>query len=404
MKKTIAAILIFSLFLFGCTNSKLVTHGDLQRELEAMVVQEYGQLKGELSLPDELGMYLLISTPEGDYWAQSGFGGTVYGPDTHYRIASVTKTFTAAAIMLLDQEGKLDIDDHVTDLIPGKTIPYLPDTQDFAIPYKNRVTIRQLLSHRAGIWDVFNEIIPLESSQPWAGMSYLVYIEETKEVENHPYTLAEMARVIALDQLTYGEPGTLYHYSDSGFMLLAVIIEQVSGQSYHRFLEERFFEPLGMQNTRSLHDPDETTLPEPYFPGYTRWDGEFFDSVEDNMTSNIGAGDIISTPRDMSTWIRSILDGTILEPEQVERMERIPEGNAAYALGLSVSDLGYGHGGAHPGYTNTIVYNGEHDTVMVVVSPFIDYDEGDMSNVMEAHYTRERMMSRALALSLSHQE
>jgi len=90
------------------------------------------------------GFMMKVSSPKGDYFASTNFHDSV-NQDFHFRGASTTKTFTAAAIMLLAQQGKLNIDDVVTDLIPGKADFYLPATPDFEIPYKDQITIKLLL-------------------------------------------------------------------------------------------------------------------------------------------------------------------------------------------------------------------------------------------------------------------
>ncbi|MDX9914660.1 MAG: serine hydrolase, partial [Sphaerochaeta sp.] len=130
--------------------------------------------------------------------------------------------------------------------------------------------------------------------------------------------------------------------------------------------------------------------------GYTRIDGDFFITTEDNMSSDIGAGNINSTAGDITRWIRAILSGRGgLSMEQVRRMEEIPAGNQAYALGLTKNDVGYGHGGGHPGYTNNVVYNEANDIAIIVVAPFIDYGVDDPSRLIRGHEVRETVLREA---------
>ncbi|NBK21258.1 MAG: class A beta-lactamase-related serine hydrolase [Spirochaetia bacterium] len=386
------------LVLAGCTTTGSQQPSDIGPALQQLVETQYGQFRETYNLPDHLGMLLFMHTPKGDFTAQAGFPDDGYDEDTHYRIASVTKTFTAASIMLLDQAGALDIEDTVTDTIMDKGIRYLPDTDEYAIPYKEEITIRDLLAHRAGIFDVFNDPIPEESQQSYAGMNYVEYIMETEDTP-HQFSFAEMASVLAKNQLSYGRPGSLYHYSDLGYMLLAVIIERVSGMPYSQFLEEHFFTPMLLQNTTSVNQADDTGLPDPYFTGYSRWDAGYFETTEDNLTSNIGAGNIISTPRDMAHWIRGLLAGKgSLSPAQIQRMKMIPEGNISYALGISKTPVGIGHSGAHPGYLNFVQYNEEHDVALVVVAPFLDYDAGSMDHISAVSQCMLAIMEGALRL------
>ncbi len=393
---TVVCLFAVVVVLSGCTTS---FKGELEKQqtIQNMVSSQFAQFSEENNLPPQLGILIHMQTPDGSYTAHAGFTGESVSLDTHYRIASVSKTFTAAAIMLLDQEGLLNIDDSITSAIPGKGIPYLPDTDDFAIPNKQRITIRNLLSHRAGVFDVFNDPIPAESSAPYAGISYIGYVQEILGKEEHQYTLEELISVIATNQLSYAEPDVLYHYSDVGYMLLAGIIERVSGMSYDRFIQDKFLTPLGLHNTSAPWNANDATLPLPYFTGYTRWDAEFFSTVEDNMSCQVGPGNIISTPHDMANWIRTLLSGRgPLTKEQLQRMKVIPDGNTTYALGIGESIVGYGHSGAHPGYMNFVAYNDEHDIGVVVVAPFIDYNAGNMDSLMALLDFMQQISVRAM--------
>lgn len=391
-------VCVCTVFLSSCT-TQTGNNSDTEQLLQEMINRHYLALKEELKLPEQLGMLLYVQTPEENYTVQSGFAGQQHSSETHYRIASVTKTFTAASVMLLEQDGKLHIEDSVSANIPGTGLPYLPDDEDYAIPYRDRITIKDLLSHRAGIFDVFNDPIPADSKEPYAGMNYVAYIQDTEGDDPHQYTLAELASVIAKNQLTYGEPGAQHHYSDSGYMLLATIIERVSHMSYGQFLHQRFFAPLGMNFTSAPDSARDTKLDQPYFEGYARWDAQYFNATEDNMSSNIGAGNIVSTPKDMAHWISSLLTGhSSLSMSQIDIMKTIPEGNTNYALGLSLSPIGIGHSGAHPGYLNFVQYHEESGISLVLVAPFVDYDEGNMDHVAATSQVMLDSMEDALEI------
>ncbi|TXT51474.1 MAG: beta-lactamase [Spirochaetes bacterium] len=318
---------------------------------------------------------LRMETPRGAYTASAGLAA---GADEtwHFRIASVSKTFTAAAIMLLDQEGRLDIDDFVTAMIPGSDMPYLADSPNFAIPNKNRITIHQLLSHRAGVFDVFNNPIPETSPFPYAGFIYNNYIYTELKEPDHSFTAEELAGVVAANALSFGEPGTLYHYSDTGFTLLAKIVERVAGMSYDRFLEKYFWIPMGLAQTSAPWNGNDYSLPKPYLKGYVIDGDESMEFSEDNMSSQVGPGNIISTAGDLARWVRTLLSGRgPLSKEQVLRMRTVPKGNATYALGLGNTPIGVGHTGAHPGYVNFALYNPDDDVAVVIATPFIDYSK-----------------------------
>jgi D-alanyl-D-alanine carboxypeptidase len=342
--------------------------------LQEMLNTKYAAFKTAAKLPDNAGVVLCLESPKGKFTATAGLPAGV-NQNAHYRIASVSKTFTAAGIMLLDQQGKLKIDDFVTANMPGTNNPYLPASPSYAIPYKDQITIRQLLSHRAGVFDVFNSIVPPTSRYPYAGKNYRIFMHADFGEPDHQFSSDELAGVIAVDQLSTGAPGKEYRYSDTGYTLLAKILQRVSGKSYDRFLADNFFVPLGLAQTSAPWSAYDTGLPSPFMTGYANGGAGFIPFVEDNMSDQVGPGNIVSTPADMAHWMRALLSGRgPLTKEQVARMMEVPAGNTTYALGLGNSPVGIGHSGAHPGYVNLVVYYPEGDVSVVVATPFIDYN------------------------------
>lgn len=356
-------------------NSSNVAQPEVQADIKKMISEKFAVYKAANKLPDDSGVLVHLQTPKGTWTAAAGFPDGV-NRNWHYRIASVSKTFTAASIMLLDQQGKIRIDDKLTDMIPGTTDPYLPDSEGYNIPFKGQTTIRQVLSHRAGIYDIYNNPVPKTSVFPYRGRIYGDYVTEGDP--NHQFTLDELIGVLAANQLyfTDAERDNGFHYSDTGFSVLAKIVERVSGKSYDRFLAENFLKPMGLSETSAPWSGYDTTIPAPFFTGYTRKDGVFFETVEYNMSDQVGPGNIISTPADMATWARTLLSGSgPLTREQVTRMAAVAEGNKGYGLGLGNFSVGVGHTGGHPGYVNLVAYNPDDDVAVVVVTPFIDYDK-----------------------------
>ncbi len=347
---------------------------DIQASLTKMLESTVEEYRKKTPSPDGVGALVFVAGPSGEWSAAAGLPEGA-GPDSHYRIASVSKTFTAAAVMLLDQQGKLRIDDTLTDKIPGTEAPYLADSRRCAIPDKERLRIRDILSHRARIFDVFNTALPQE---PFGGMPYAEYTKQSLNEPDHQFTQDEIIAFLAANKLQVKEEDTVkgYKYSDTGYTILAKIIERVSGKSYDRFLAENFFGPMGLKDTSAPWSAYDTDLPEPFLKGVARLtsDGEFEDVTECNMSDQIGPGNIISTPRDIAQWMRGLLSARgPLRREQVERMTAVPEGNTTYALGIGSTDFGRGHSGAHPGYVNLVTYSAGDDTAVAVVTPFVDY-------------------------------
>ncbi len=363
----------FAVFLSGCGKN---SPDNVRPRLGHMVAEKYAAYQSEHRLPAGAGVLVHLVTPDGSWTACAGLPA---GADEnwHYRIASVSKTFTAAAIMLLDQQGKLRIDDKLTDPIPGTDVPYLADSPNYAIPRKREITIRELLSHRAGVFDVFNDPVKKE---PYDGHPHSEYVKRILNEPDHQFTTDELAGVVASNQLRYsdGERKNGFKYSDTGYSLLGKIIERVSGKSYDRFLAENLFAPADLSRTSAPWSPYDSMPPEPFLPGYARLesDEDFVEVTECNMSDQIGPGNIVSTAADMGRWIRALLSGKgPLCKEQVARMTSVPEGNTTYALGIGNSEVGAGHSGAHPGYVNLVAYHPADDVTVVVVTPFIDYSK-----------------------------
>jgi D-alanyl-D-alanine carboxypeptidase len=311
-------------------------------------------------------MCAYIETPSGNFFASSDMAP---GVDQHsrFRIASNTKTFTAAAVMFLAQQGRLHLDDTIVSLIPGMGMPYVPNTAQYNIPNKGSITIRQLLSHTAGVFDVTNEKIPVACPAPYAGQDYGDYIMATDP--NHQFTPDELVGVVAACQIDKGAPGAQYHYSNTGYSILAIIIERVSGLPYDQFVTLNLLVPNGLSSTSVPMLAADRTIPPPFNPGYLYAGGVLADMTESNMSYNIAEGNIISTPADIARWVRRLYRGEAgPNVASVEAMKSLtPQSNGNYGLGtIYVGGLGYGHNGAHVGYLSLMVYDPAVDVTTIL--------------------------------------
>lgn len=318
------------------------------------------------------GLAMQILSPKGDYFISTGLGDNVTNI-YHFRIASVTKTFTAAGIMLLNQRWALNIDDKIIDNIPGKNIPYVPDAPEYDIPYKKDITIRMLLMHRAGIFDISNNEIPdneYSTNEPYVGQNYLDYMKEKDN--NHTFTFDELVNVNARNHLSFFKPGTAYHYSDTGYSMLGKIIEGVSGKSYTDFIKDELLIPNSLLNTSLPWDGSDQTLPEPFIKGYVWMNGDSEEVTKSNMSPHVAEGNMITTPKDLAIWCRKLFRGEAgLTKETVEMMKsglKKDDGTeSTYGLGIGYSPgIGYGHAGAHEGYLTLMNYDPQTDTAYVM--------------------------------------
>jgi len=167
-------------------------------------------------------MNVLIQTPAEKIFVSSAANGNPpLTADTYFRFASNTKNFTAVAILNMYQDGWLDYKAKITDVIPGSNIPYVPATPEWDFSYKDDITIEQLMQHSAGVFDVDNDIVP-----GYDGETYTDYVMKSEPM--HQFTTDEMVNVLTQNkELVYFPPGNGYHYSNTGFAILAKIIARV---------------------------------------------------------------------------------------------------------------------------------------------------------------------------------
>ena len=251
-------------------------------------------------------------------------------PSSVFHVASVSKQFTAAAILLLVEDGKLALDDDVR-----KHVPELPD-------FGNRITVRHLIHHTSGIRDQWS-LLGL------AGWRY------SKDLITDDDVLSILARQKDLNF----PPGEQHLYSNSGYTLLAVIVSRTSGKSFREFTAERIFKPLGMTNTHFRDDFTEIVKNQAY--GYTRQDGTFKLSVTNFDTA--GATSLLTTAEDLARWDANFQKPIVGGVEFVAAMEqrgRLNDGrDLDYASGI-VHGTHRGlttisHGGADAGYRSALL-------------------------------------------------
>ncbi|MDV6330970.1 serine hydrolase domain-containing protein [Asticcacaulis sp. 201] len=277
-----------------------------------------------------------------------------------FRIASITKTFTAISIIQLKNAGKLKLDDRLSLYFPS-------------FPRGHDVTLAQLLSHTAGIYD-FVRGFPPGSSPHWTTADEFI------------------DRLLKVETLYDFDPGTHYSYSNSGYVLLGAIIEQVSGQPLERYMAGHIFTPLGLTDTVIDHTGDKV---DNRAIGYNLVGGQLSPAADDGMLP-FSAGAIRSSLRDMMVWQTALWNGTLLPKADLATMARparLNDGQLAdtsiwwpsggppgkppafitahgYGFGLesttAYGHLSIGHNGGISGY-NSIVARFPQDDVEVVM-------------------------------------
>ncbi len=269
--------------------------------------------------------------------------------ENSYRMASITKTMTAIAVLQLVEAGKIDLDAEVQ-----KYVPYFPRK-------KWPVTVRLLLGHLAGI-------------------SHYRNYDEENHIKVHKNTKEALA--IFQDFDLVAEPGTRYHYSSYGYNLLGAVIERASGRSYGQYIKEHIFDPLGMKNSR-LDDPADL-IPN-RVRGYRLINGEIKNSEYVDISSRFAAGGTRSTVVDLLKYAKGIMEGKLLKKDTWKQMFK----SMAIRSGFLT---GYGMGWrVHPWNGHFQVYHGgtQHETkTYILIMPAENFAIALASNLEQM----ERML------------
>ena len=288
---------------------------------------------GNLRIP---GAFVYVDVPGEGTWSQAfGTGNlksdTPITPDDHFRIGSNTKTFTGTVVLQLVDEGRLALDDPVSE--------YQPE-----VPNGENITIRQILNMTSGLFSYtededFNRTLDTEPKKVW----------EPEELVG-----------IGFEHEPYFRPGDGFHYSNTNTILLGMLVEQLTGRALEEEFEERIFGPLGMRDSL-MPELSSAAIPDPHPRGYMyqtnveslnspllegkeaeradREAGEPKDVTDDNPSWAWAAGSGISTVDDMVVWAKADATGELLSPEaQKERLSWVsppPSPGAEYGLAIA---------------------------------------------------------------------
>ncbi|HKE57331.1 MAG TPA: serine hydrolase domain-containing protein, partial [Pyrinomonadaceae bacterium] len=271
-----------------------------------------------------------------------------------YSIGSISKQFTAAAILLLQEEGKLSLDDKVAKFIPDLT-------------RANEVTIRQLLSHTSGYQDYWPQdyVMPMMLK---------------------PVTSAKIMDMWARKPLDF-DPGTKWQYSNTNYVIAGAIIEKASGKPLLQFLRERIFTPLGMSSVANI---DEKKLGDTDPTGYMRYAlGPLRVAPKEGPGWLFAAGELAMTAEDLAKWNISIMDQKLLKPASYRELEREAQLNnglgTRYGLGVSLAtEAGHravSHGGEVSGFVSeSVVFPDDRVSVVALTNQDASSAAGDIAH------------------------
>jgi D-alanyl-D-alanine carboxypeptidase len=342
----------------------------------------------ELLIP---GAVVLLRTPQGDFLAAYGTTelGTTNKPDanTYFRIASNTKTMTAAVIVQLAQEGKIKFSDPVSKYVAG-------------VPNGDNITIAELLDMRSGLYNFLN--------------AQQLAVSADRDM-SRVWTPAELL-AIAFAHPPIFSPDAEYEYNNTNYVLLGLIVEKVDHKTLSEAMRDRLFAPLGLQHT-ALPPNNVNAIPAPYAHGYlygsasVAFVGEppYSDAVKAaaragtlkptdftmlNHSFSWAAGAAVSNANDCATWIQALVSGRVLNAEYQQlwldslRPEdpKKPDGQA-YGYGITLLRWGtnamYFHGGETAGYNSFIGYDPTNKVTLIVWTNLtVSIDEDPTANAL----------------------
>lgn len=281
------------------------------------------------------------------------------GSDIAYGVASLTKQFTAAAIMQLQENGMLSITDPLSK--------YFPEYR-----YGDEITIKDLLTQRSGIPDYSVETVEDKVIVTCYDCPSRIMISPKHSAELNQRKI----RTFFLAQELLFEPGTEFDYSDSNFALLAEIVTRVSGITYHDYLRKCIFKPLGMEESAFIDDYDPTVITRVAQTDRDEFSLDYFTV----RGAEYGCGDILTTPKDLYFWYRGFTSGKVVSEESYQQMTTnysLPD-ELGYGYGLMISDKSDSkviyHYGYIPSYYSSMMFVPEIDYFQVVQSNHADGD------------------------------
>jgi CubicO group peptidase (beta-lactamase class C family) len=334
----------------------------IEQRRQELVADRFGSLFAEFAAREGFNGDVLLSQ-NGRIVYKNAFGyadlrlKTPLHIESVFQLASVSKQFTSAAIMILHDQGKLDFDDPIQK--------YFPD-----LPYQT-VTIRQLLGHRSGIPDYMN----------FAGR----YWRNRRELLANSDVLEMLVTHRPNPEFT---PGKRYRYSNTNYALLASLIEKLSGQHYSEFMKQHVFAPLGMNDT-FVFDPNNRQIPAYQTIGYNH---NCRPADEDFLSGVVGDKGIYSTVDDMFKWDQALYTDTLVKRPTLDEaftpLHRDFKRESNYGFGWRIMSPENGktiiyHAGWWRGYNSLDVRRLEDKTFIIVLSNKVNWCFRNIDHLLE---------------------
>ncbi|WP_158021877.1 serine hydrolase domain-containing protein [Flammeovirga pacifica] len=371
---TIGLISTLSILFFSCAAQQ-------KEESNKVVIDPIEEKKDTLSLAEKEDLHHIFDSTFTRLNKIRGFNGTVLGAkkgeivfnkafgyrdmrrrtklykDDLFQLASVSKQFTAASILLLQQDSLLSINDSISKFYP-----------DFPYP---GITIKMLLSHRSGLpnYIYLMEIHIKDKQSPINNQLCMEYMTEYKPGK-------------------YGSPDGRFRYSNSGYMVLASIVEKVSGKTFGDFLKERIFDPLHMESTITF---DSAKVHEENFTiGHTNSRRKYEDFF---LNGVLGDKSVYSNTSDLFKWHMALMSDSLLTAESKEEAFKFQspnkKGNYNYGYGwrlfkTSQDEIVVYHGGWWRGYSTLFVHYPPTNSFLIVLSNRVNHSFSNLDKVYDA--------------------
>ena len=347
---TVVAVIVAT----ACTAaSEGADHVGLQRRLDEVVAA--GAVGALAEIRDENGVWRATS---GVAELDTEEAVPVRGA---FRVGSITKTFVATLVLQLVGERRLQLDDTVEKWLPG------------VVPGGQRISVRHLLNHTSGVFDYLHTL-PFPPSQEFLDNRW------------RTWTAAEMVQRAVANPPTFEPPGLSFKYSNTNYLLLGQIVEEVTGHSYGKEIERRIIGPLQLRGTSV--PGTSPRIPGPHAHGYvpTEQVGKMrlLDYTEMNPSVFGASGEMISTTRDLNRFFAALLGGNLLRDRLLDEMKTVGVDGGTYGLGLRVRDTScgvrvYGNDGdalAYQSWSFSTV--DQHRQVTIALTPDFRADTDDV--------------------------
>ncbi|BAY87434.1 beta-lactamase [Calothrix parasitica NIES-267] len=345
---------------FQVTSNKIL-NSKLQKALDKAVKK--------MKVP---GAVMYISGQQETWVGASGFSNlkskTSMKPNDRFGLASSSKTFVAVAVLQLVEQDKLDLDEAISN--------YLPQKVSKNIPYSNEITIRQLLNHTSGVVEYYDD-----------KFHKLTYNRSRSQL----WTATEAIELI-YGRKPKAKPGKEYQYCDSNYILLEIIVEQITGKLLAEVIREQILNPLGLKNTF-------TELREQNFKsnviGYSEGnkDGILYSHKDLNEGNGLGDGGLIASASDTAKFLNALLaDKSLLSPKMLEEMLNSVSAEKDNGYGLGIAHFptpfgkGIGHSGWAYGFVSLMLYFPDEDiTAVVLVNKHQDVTQKILKRVLKIY-------------------